>query len=842
MFKATIRSLLSHKLRLGMTALAIVLGVAFVGGTFILTDTLNDTFETLFKDVNAGTDVIVRGTSELDDDSGSRSPVPAELVEEISQLEGVSVAEGGVFGYAQFLDKDGEVIAPQAPTLGVNWADNDELSPLRLRDGAEPVDDNDVAMDAGTADRYGFAVGDQVTVITLDGANEYDLTGIFRFGSADNLAGATLAAFETTTAQRVMDRVGRFDEVAVIGEEDLTDRELSRAVAQAVGQEFDVITSGDLAAEQTAEIKEGLGFFSTMLLTFAAIALFVGSFLISNTFSIIVAQRTRELALMRAIGASRAQVMRSITAEATITGVIAGVIGVGAGVLVAMGLKALLEAIGIDTPTRGVVITPKAIYVPLIAGVVVTVLSAIGPARRATKVPPVAALRDDFAFPQELTRRRIVLGFALLVASIALLLGSLFFGDGSAIALVGLGALGIFLGMAAIAPLLVDPMVKVIGAPMARWLRVPGRLARDNSMRNPRRTASTAAALMIGLALVGFVTIFAASINASTVKLIEGSTRFDFILQTTNFQAVSPTAAENLTALPEVESAVGLRGGEFKLENESKFLLGTDIEDAAKVVRLDVTSGSLEDAYDGGLLVGEPEAEVYGFEAGDTVTLTFGRTGDQDLVIEAIYERNPLAGNYILSLPDYEANYEDQLDFLIAVLKEPGASMAQTRSAVEATVGESFPNLKVLDKQEYLDDQAAQVDQILGLMTALLGLALIIAFIGIVNTLALSIYERTREIGLLRAIGMSRGQLRRMIRWEAVIVSVLGALLGLVIGMFFGWAVVRDISDQGVTEFRLPFGTLLLFVVIAAIAGVAAAVFPARRAAKLDVLQAITTE
>jgi putative ABC transport system permease protein len=839
MLKATIRSLLTHKLRLAMTALAIVLGVAFVSGTYVLTDTLGNTFDNLFQDITAGSDVTVRGQTAFDDEQTPRPPMPESVLAEITEVDGVAYAEGAVTGFAQFLDREGEVISTQAPTLGVNWGNNDELSPLNMREGEPPVGPAEVAMDAGTAEDNGFQVGDSVRVLTIHGTDDFTLTGIFTFGELNSLAGATLAAFETPVAQELMDRQGEFDEIAVVAEEGVTDRELSKAVADAIGDEYDVVTSGQAGQEQADQIKEGLSFFNTALLSFAFIALFVGSFLIANTFSIIVAQRTREIALLRAIGATRRQIMTSIVGEALVTGLVASLVGVGAGILVAIGLQKVLAAFGVDIPTTGLVVSSRAVVVPIVVGLIITIVSAIGPARRATNVPPVAALRDDFQLPADISRRRIVAGTALLIASAALLMFGLF---GGGIQLVGIGAFGTFMGVSAVAPVLAKPLAHAIGSPIARWMRVPGKLARDNSKRNPRRTASTAAALMIGVALVSLVTIFASSINASTVSLIEESTDFDLILQTTNFQSVSPEVSERIAELDEVSTAAGLTGGQFQFDNETKSLLGADLAEASKVLRFDMLEGTVSAAFEHGLLVSEPEAEVQGFEVGETIAITFAKTGEQQLTVEGIYERNPLAGNYVLAMDDYEANFEERLDFLIAVKKAPDVSLGEAQSAVSEEVGTDFPNLDVLTKAEYLEDQKAQIDQILGLMTALLALALIIAFIGIVNTLALSIYERIREIGMLRAIGMSRRQLRRMVRWEAVIVAVLGAILGMAIGAFFGWALVTSLSDEGLSEFRLPLGTLLSFLVVAAFAGIAAAVLPARRAARLDVLRAIATE
>ncbi len=847
MLKATLRSLISHKLRLLMTALSIVLGVSFVAGTYVLSDTLNSTFDNLFQNVYSGVDVTVRGAQTFEVSAGQeqpdeRPPLPEELLEQVRGVDGVNEAEGSVSGIAAFVDKGGEAIIPTGPpTLGVSWGNVDDLNPLTLRSGSAPDGDDEVAMDARTAEANGFVVGDTVKVITKGPQREFTLSGVVGFGALDNLAGATLAVFDVDTAQELFDKEGLLDTVDVTSEPGVSPRELQDRIADAIGNEYDVATGNQVTAENSEQLKEGLSFFSTALLAFAFIALFVGSFIIANTFSIIVAQRTRELALLRAIGASRRQVMTSIVAEAVITGLFASIVGIGFGILVALGLQKLLTAFGLELPSGPLVISAKTYLIPPLIGIGVTVMASIAPARRATKVPPVAAMREDYVVPSSAGKKRIVGGLVILVVGVALLFFGLFRGGDDAVQSVGLGALLVFGGVAAVAPVLAVPLARGIGAPFARWFNVPGRIARDNSMRNPKRTASTAAALMIGVALVGFVTVFASSIKASTSELIDGSTNFDLIVQSKSFTGFSPEVAATVGGLDGVETAVGFRAGQARIDGKTVSVEAAELTAAGDVLTFDMISGEVADAASSGVLVSEQEADTNGWTLGDTITMEFQSSPAGDFEIKGIYERNPLAGNYVMGLSQFEDAFVTQQDFVVLILGTEGTSPESLRSTVDSEL-EAFPNVEVQNKTEYLRSQEEQIDQLLGLVSALLGLALIIAFIGIVNTLALSIFERTREIGMLRAIGMARVQVKRMIRWESVIVAVLGAVLGLAIGIFFGWAMVIALSDQGITALEIPFGSLLFYVVIAGLAGVLAAVLPARRAAKIDVLRAISTE
>jgi putative ABC transport system permease protein len=846
MGKATLKGLLAHKFRLAATALAIVLGVGFVAGTYVLTDTMNSAFKDLFKTVTQGTDVAIRtkATFGQNQNGDVRDPIPASVLQQVKAVDGVRAADGTVQGFAQFVGKDGKpVTTGGAPTLGVSVSADPALQgATTLRAGQLPSGPNEVAVDARTASKQGFKVGDQVKVLLQGGSRTFTVAGIVGFGEADNLAGATLAAFDTPTAQDVLNRKGNFDEIDVAGQPGVDAATLRDRIAAAVPAKYEVLTGADLAKQTADEISRGLNFFNYALLGFAGVALFVGAFLIFNTFAIIVAQRTRELALLRCLGASRRQVLTSVLAESAIVGVLASLVGLAFGLVIAIGLRALLKGFGIDLPSTTIQFLPRTIIVSLAVGILVTLVSAVLPALKATRVPPVAALQPETAFaPTRFRKRRIVFGLLVTAAGVALLLAGLFQDEGNRLANIGAGAVIIFLGVAVLSPLIARPLAAVIGWPFARVFRLPGRLARENAMRNPRRTASTAAALMIGLALVAFVSILAASIKASATQVLDKSVAADYILTTQNFQPISTQVVTRLQDRPEVSEVTGVRMGSFKLNGAVKGLSGVDPQAYDQVVRTETTAGSLADLAQGGVAVKDTVAEDQGWKLGDDVPMEFPRNGVQQEPIRAIYKDNNLNGDYLIGLGEYAKGYTDQQDQLVLVKAAPGVAPATAKAAIEGAL-QDFPNVQVQDQAAYKASTAKQIDQLLGLVSALLGLAILIALFGIVNTLALSIFERVRELGLLRAVGATRRQLRSMIRWEGVIIAVLGAVLGLVIGAFFGWTMVRALKGEGFTAFAVPGGQLVAYVVAAGLAGILAAVLPGRRAAKVDMLRAITTE
>jgi putative ABC transport system permease protein len=845
MWRATIKGLLAHKVRLGLTALAIVLGVAFVAGTFILTDTMGKAFDDLFATVNKGVAVQVSGVPKFESNgaggetAGAAERVPTELLATIRGVDGVRAAEGGLTGYAQLVDKKGKAISTGgAPTFGVSWTDDASLNPLRLRQGRAPKASGEIVVDAHTAQSHELHVGDQVTVLLEGPPMKATIVGIAGFGEADNLGGATLVAFDPQTAQTALNGKGKFDEIDVASKPGVSPEELRDRIQNVLPANFQAKTGQEAAQKNSDDIKQALSFFNIALLVFAAIALFVGAFIIFNTFQILVTQRTRELALLRALGASPAQVRRSVIAEALIVGFLASVAGLAAGFLLAVGLQGLLKAFGIDLPSTTMQLLPRTIIAAFAVGVGTTLVSSIMPAIRAARVAPVAALRESQPAEYRGSPRRTATGLIITALGVAALMYGLLGGGSNAAAMVGLGAAMVFFGVAVLSPLIVRPVARFLGAPLPR---VSGKLGRENALRNPKRTASTAAALMIGLGLVAFVSIFAQSIKASSDKILRETLKADYIVSTTQFTGFSQDVANRLRSDPDFATVSEFRLGVFGYRGRAQQVQAVDPTNVDDVVQVDMKEGSLSELGDNDILVFEDAAKSHGWTVGDTIEAEFARTGKQKLRIVGIYTDDRILGPYVITLSAYDKNFVEQLDDVVLVKTAAGTSPAKARAAADR-VAKAFPNVKLEDQAQFRQSQADQVDQLLGLIMALLGLAIIIALVGIVNTLALSIYERTREIGLLRAVGMVRGQVKAMIRWESVIIAVFGALLGTAVGVFFGWAMVQALSDQGITELAIPGGQLVVFIVLAALAGVLAAWFPARRAAKLDVLAAIAYE
>ena len=848
MFRTALKGVAAHKVRLALTALAIILGVGFIAGTYILTDTMNAAFDGLFQQISKGVAVEVSGTPKFTssvggEDSGSAQRVPASLVPTVAAVQGVRVAEGTVGGYAQLVDKKGKAISTGgALTLGTSWTSDPGMSSLTIRQGRPPENSSEIAVDAGTATKHELKLGDTVTVLLQGPSMQAKIVGIVGFGSQDNLLGATLVVFDTATAQRVFDAPNQFDAIEVAADPGVSAVTLRDRIQAALPDGFQAKTGQETAQTQSTDIKKALSFFTIALLVFADIALFVGAFIIYNTFSILVAQRTRELALLRALGASGAQVRRAVLIEAAVVGVVASLIGLAFGFVVAAGLRALLNAFGIDLPSTSLQVLPRTIIVGLIIGIGVTLVSAIAPARRAAKLPPVAALRDPEPSSTAFSLARTILGGALTLAGIGALFLGLFGGTSSSGLLVGIGALLVFLGVGGLSPLIARPLARGLGAPPARLAGISGRLGRENAMRNPKRTASTAAALMIGLGLVAFVSIFAASVKSSATAALDSALKADYIVSSTSFQPFSQNVAGELRSKSEFASVSQLRQGIMGFRGAAAQVTGADPATLTQVVSVPMKAGSVSAlSRQNGLLVWEQTASSNGWSLGDTVPVTFNATGKQELKIVGLYTDNRLLGNYVISLDTYDRNFTQQLDTFVLATTAPGVSQSQAKAAANA-VAKSFPNVQVQDQAQFRAKQASQVDTLLGLITALLGLAILIALFGIVNTLGLSILERTREIGLLRAVGMARRQVRGMIRWEAVIIAVFGAVLGIAVGVFFGWAMVRALNSQGITSLTIPYGQLLFYVILAGVFGVLAGVFPARRAAKLNVLQAIATE
>src|SRR5271166_1335172 len=837
MRKVTIKGLLAHKLRLALTALAIVLGVTFISGTFVLTDTLNNTFTVLFGNIYQKIDFQVRGVAQLGSGANAtRNELPESLLATVRRVPGVQAAQGEVGGYAQFVTQDRKAIQTGgAPTLGVSFDPDQQISDLHIIAGGPPVTSDDVVMDAGTAQKYDFTVGQQVRILFAGPPRTFTITGIAQFGSANNLAGATLAAFTLPTAQAVLQEVGHLDNINVVAAPGASKPAVQQDIARALPPGVEVVTGQTVVNEQTSSVSQALSFFSTALLVFAFISLFVGGFTIFNTFSIIVGQRTRELALLRIVGASRRQVFRSVLAEAAIVGLVSSAIGLGLGVLAALGLEALLRGFGITLPTGSLVFEPRTVLVGLAVGVGVTVVAAVGPARNAVHIPPVAALDDRQSGGDASSRRRFAWGAALALVGVVLLAFGL---AKPAILLVGVGAVGIFVGVAMLAPAVARPLSSVIGRPLARVLGEPGKLGRENSMRSPRRTAQTASALMVGLALVAAMSVFGASVSRSATSSADQAINADLIVTATGSGQLSNSAVSIASAVPGVTANSSVYQGQFEFRNALSQLTAVSTDNLAATVNLRMTSGTSAALAQDELLIDSTTAQNKHLAVGDTVAARFALTGPTTLRIGGIYQANALIGSYLVSSAFFLSNYTPQ---------PPGALLLRTNgsSGVDNAVTKAldpFPNIQVQTKAQFEQAQVSSVNQILGLVYALLALAVLIALIGIVNTLMLSVFERTREIGLLRAVGMRRRRVRTMIRSEAVILAIFGAIIGIIIGTGMGIALVASLKQQGITDIVVPVSSLVIFLVLAALLGLIAASWPARRAARLDVLAAIAAQ
>jgi len=847
MWKVTRKGLLAHKVRFLLTGLAVILGVSFMCGTLVLTATIRQTFDDLFANVYKNTDAIVRSHAVLKSRFGGdqRPRVPASLLTAVEQTPGVAGAHGGVqIPYAQIVDANGKAVGNPGqgpPTLGFAWNPIARLNPFRLTAGSQaPETDDQIVVDRGSANKAHLHVGDRVTVLTQKPPKQYTLVGIARFGTADSLAGASAVLFTDREAQRIAGAPGQFDQISVLAKPGVSQQQLKENLQRAIPAQYEALTGKEITKETQDNIAKQLGFFNTALLVFAFVALVVGAFIIYNTFSIVIAQRLREMALLRAIGASERQVLTSVLGEAVVVGLLASAIGVGAGVILAVGLKAAMNALGFAIPGTRIVVQPSAVLIGLAVGTGVTVLSAIIPARQAARIPPVAALRDvAIERPTKPLRRGIIGGLITAFGILALFRG--LFGGG--ISLVGLGALATLIGVFVLSPLFARGLALAIGSPLRKLRGITGELARENAARNPRRTATTAAAVMVAVSLVGFITIFASSANASIGSAIDSQLKTDYIITSGSGQGtgMAPSLAQGVAKLPQVQASTPIRFAPVKVGNSTAFIVGADPVASEQLFDFEPVAGNFSAMGANSIGISKVKADDNHWKIGDIVPVTWVKTGVVPMRIDLIYKQTTVAGNYLTTLAAFDKNASDQLDYQIFVKLKPGVSADQGRAAIHPLL-KPFPTAKLQDNAQYKADQKAQVQQVLNLVYVLLFLAVIIALIGIANTLTLSVYERTREVGLLRAVGMSRRQVRTSVRWEAVIIALLGTLLGLAVAFFFAWAVVRSLNDQGFTKFSATPRSIIEIVLVFGVLAVLMAILPARRAAKLDVLRAISTE
>lgn len=836
MFRLTIKQLAARKARLATTTAAVVLGVTFLAGTMVLTDSIDQTLDTILADANAGTDAYVRRPSELDLGFGeTRARLDADLVDQIRTIDGVDAVAGRIIGYAQVLDHDGEPIGdPQmAPAFGLNWIDNADLNAYSIAVGHAPAADDEVVIDQRSARIGHLDVGDRTTALTGGEPREVTVVGIATFGGAESPGNATAVLFTEHAAQVLLADAGQVDGIAVTASAGFDQQELVDSITTQLHAEVDieVVTGAELTRQDQQAVAESLSFFYVFMWIFAAIGVFVGAFIINNIFSITVAQRTQEMALLRAIGADRRQVLRNVLLEAAIVGAVATGVGLALGRATAGGLVALLESFGFDMPSGPVVLTARTVLIASFVGIIVTVASAWLPARRAAKIAPVEAMRRVAFEQHDRSTRRLVVGGVVITLGVSAVMVGLAKGQAG---LVGVGAALVFIGVSVLGPVLVRPASFVLGGPISRLRGVSGRLARQNTTRNPARTARTASALMIGVGLVGFITIFAASLRTS----IEGTFVRDFtgnvVVDSGAFDSTFGISRELATNLREQDGVSALseaRIAHVSVAGSAEYLNAFDPSTIGSLFDLGTVQGDLNGLDVNDIAVFADMAADNGWHLGDTVPVTFAG-GTHDLTIAVLFDRSETwLGTQFVSLATFDEFLPGQFDARIYLATDS----IETITAAAA----DYPSADVLDEHGFVDAHNQEVNALLGLIYALLALAVLIALLGIANTLALSIIERTRELGLIRALGMSRAQLRTMVRWEAILLSLFGTALGLAIGTFFGWAMVAALADEGIETLTIPWSTLVVVTTIAALAGVAASTMPARRAARLDILGAI---
>ena len=774
------------------------------------------------------------------------------MYDDVVAVAGVKATEPGVASITlQVLGSDGEPLGGQGPpTLGFSWGEIPSLNPMTIKDGngRSPQRPGEVAIDANTVTNAGFVLGDQVTVVGFVGPEEFELVGMTSFGDQDSLLGATLVSFELEEAKRVFGFGDELTGILVQADDGVDADTLTARISDVLPEGVEAVTGETEQNEQAADINEGLSFLSIGLLAFAGVSVFVGGFIIQNTFRIIIAQRTKELALLRAVGATGRQVRTMVIVEAVIVGFVGSLMGIMFGFAMAFGIRGLMSAVGIGISSAPLVLLPRTVIVGMSVGMILTVASALLPARKASRIPPVAAMREEAArTPRRSLRTRAVAGTAITAIGVALLFLGLFTSIGTAIIFVGLGAAIGFIGVSVLAPLAAKPLANVIGWPLPRLFGVAGKLARENTKRKPRRTASTASALMVGVALVVFFSVFASSTKASVSETVFELFPADVTFQSTTQNdpqlpaSISPAFTDELRTYDEFEVVSAMQFGLVVIESNEQLIGAIDPATIEEVFSIEPLDGAIQALGQiNSVIVSTDYLEDNEWSIGDSIAIEYASTGTVESKIVGVFEASDFS-NVFLSTETYLANFRYQGDGVVFANTAEGVSIEEAQAAIMPTV-DAYGNVKAQTKSEIVTEAETQIDQGLALFTGLLFFAVIIAVLGITNTLTLSIYERTREIGLLRAVGMVRRQVRRMIRWEAVIVATFGALLGAGIGIVLGWSVVQALADEGLGAFRIPFGQVLLALVLAALAGVLAAIWPARKASRMNILDAITFE
>ncbi|MFG2042440.1 FtsX-like permease family protein [Dactylosporangium sp. NPDC048998] len=841
MWRLTFRNTVARPARLALTLLAVALGITFVTGSLILTDTSSRLLDDQFRTAAAGTDLTVRRATAFDDAMGvevERDPLPAGTVDRVRAVPGVADAQPAVRGQG-LLTAGGRAIVPSGPSLLLSWT-SAPFNAFTVRDGRPPAADGEVAVDAATAREHHIGLGDVVTVQATESAT-LRVVGLAWFGDTPGLPGSTVALVALPTAQRLLHLGTGVSQVAVSVADGTSAQQVRQRLATELGAEHEIVASQDVAAAGAAAAKSQVGFLRVMLLALAAAALLVGAFLIANTFSVVTSQRTRELAVLRATGATGRQILASVLGEAVLVGVAASAAGIGLGVAAAAGLRSLASRFGVALPGGGLVLLPRTVLVAAVIGVLVTLVAATAPARRAARVAPVEAMRQSSA-PVVAGRARTIAGSLVTVAGAAAL-AAVLAGAGS-FALLGLGALVTVAGLTLIGPVLAPVLTRLVGRPLD-LAGVPGRLARQAATRAPRRTAATAMALALGLALISFITVVGASVKDGLRQSYGETVTADYVIESGRNEMLGGlphTVHHHVEALPEVSVVSRLRYGHWKDGAMTGALTAVDPATLPRVTSLHMVAGRLDALTDGGVVLAERVARERHLAVGDELPMTFARTGAQRLPIVGLLrdgDAQALSTDYLIGLDTYARHYAEDVDASVFVRIAPGVDRAAAKRAIEAALADS-PTAQVRDQAGAAAERTRTIDQVLGLTTALLLFTVVMALLGITNTLALSIVERTREIGLLRAVGMTRAQLRWMVRGEAVLVAALSVVIGVALGVGFGAGTVRALGGITPLAVVVPAGRLAVVVAVATLAGLVAGLLPARRAARLDVLEAIS--
>jgi putative ABC transport system permease protein len=844
MWRTTLKSLGAHRRRLLATAVAVTLGVSFLAGTLVLGDTMTAGFSDLFEESNDGTDAMVRNATEVGEEGFvERGLVPAALADELAGVDGVAAAAPVIEGYGRIVGADGDPLGGNGPpTVAGNWLADDGLNPYDLDEGRAPGAAGEVVIDRASAEAGDLSVGDTATV-RLPEPIEVTVVGLATFGAADSAGPVTYVAFTTEEATRLLlPEPGGASNIRLAADPGVSQEDLVDRIGPLLPADAEALTGAQLTTEMEDDIQSDfLGFFEQALLAFAGISLVVATFSIYNTFSILVAQRTRESALMRALGASRSQVLRSIAVEALVVGIVASGAGILAGIGLASGLLALMDAAGMAMPASQLVVGTGSVVTAAAIGVAVTMVASLGPAVRAARTAPLAALRDAAVDRSAASWLRAGLGAVTTVAGVGLAVAG---GRGEGeLSVTGLGALLTVVGVVLLGPAVARPAAGLLGAPGAALRGVPGALARRNAVRNPRRTAGTASALMIGVAVVSLFTVMGASIKQSMGDTVRGQFGGDLVVAADGWssEGLSPEFDATVAGLPEVAATSAMSNAPMRVGGSDT--LATTFEPATlgRMLDLGVTEGQLDGMGTDGIAVSTSYAEDHELALGDPVPLAFADGASAESTVQAIYDNDDLIGDVLVPEVTFLPHTQHPTDLVVMIEVAAGTAVGEAEAAIQA-VADRFGAPDVQTEGEYVDSVAGQVDQLLNIVYGLLVLAIVIALMGIANTLSLSIHERSRELGLLRAVGQTRRQLRSMVRGEATTVALFGTVGGVLLGVFLAWAVIDTLASEGFTSFTVPPGPLAVVVAVGAVVGVMAAVRPARRAARMDVLAAIATD